>query len=297
MSAFAFAVGAFDWTVDGVRAGLGLPPLPPDILILAFERPPVVRVPVELRVQTRRTIHAFLRLQQDQLTLFEGTLPRDGRVGITPLTPGLIRMHLALESRHPMARHGRVVMETLFEPSANGPPLEIEAPKEALAGKPLICAWHAPAAQRVHIAIIEGSRAIDSIGPPCGQTVVHPTRPGRLMFRITAECEWGRTTVVRTVEITAPKVRIVLLQPAVRAAHPGEEVRFEWKAVGAESVWLIAPGCSAPQRVIADGLLFVPLGWQPAEFQLIARGYGGAEKSVTFRAVPQPFACLESGQG
>jgi hypothetical protein len=62
---------------------------------------------------------------------------------------------------------------------------------------------------------------------------------------------------------------------------------------GAESVWLLAPDAEQPQQVDAECCLFVTLGWRPAEYLLIARGYGNAERSAVLRAVPQPFACLE----
>ena len=211
-------------------------------------------------------------------------------------------LHLALESRHPAARHGCVVTETVVEPLPNGPAVErFEVPATALLGESVACAWHAPAAKRARLAVVEDGKAADYVGPPSGQIVLRPERPGRVMLRLTADNDWGQTTLMRAVEITAPKVEITLPRPAVQAGHPGEEVRFEWKAEGAESVWLISPGCDAPQRLddkdagFKDGgFVFVKLGWRPAEFQLIARGYGGAEQSVTFRAEPQPCACLDS---
>jgi hypothetical protein len=86
------------------------------------------------------------------------------------------------------------------------------------------------------------------------------------------------------------------LSRSVQAGHPGEERCFEWRATGAESMWLIAPGCEAPQPVPEDGILIVTLGWRPAEYRVIARGYGGNEVAATLRAVPLPFACLESDQ-
>ena len=90
----------------------------------------------------------------------------------------------------------------------------------------------------------------------------------------------------------APTLRIALPRPAVQVGHPGDEVRFEWRVTGARSVWLVTPDSDRPQPVGEDSFLFVTLGWRPAEFQLIARGYGGAERSAVLRAVPHPYACL-----
>jgi hypothetical protein len=304
MGALDFAVDAFDWTVDAVRMVVGLPPLPPVVVKMAFREPPMVRVPAGLEIETRRAIHSFLQVEQDELILWKGPVPREGRIGVTPLTPGLVHLHLALESRHPAARHGCVVAETVVEPLPNGPAVErFDVPAKVRLGESVACAWHVPAAKRVRVAVIEDGNAVDHLGPPSGQIVLAPDRPGKLMLRLTAENDWGQSTQMRVVEVEAPKVRIELPLPAVQAGHPGEEVRFAWK-VEAESVWLISPGCDAPERLDdkdagfrEGGFLFVRLGWRPVEFQLIARGYGGAEDSVTFRAVPQPFACLEEGEG
>jgi len=69
------AVDLLDRTVDAVRAALGLPPLPPQLLKLTFDRPPTVRVPVTLRVETRRAVHSFLRIEQGDAILIEGAAP------------------------------------------------------------------------------------------------------------------------------------------------------------------------------------------------------------------------------
>ena len=90
-----------------------------------------------------------------------------------------------------------------------------------------------------------------------------------------------------------PKLRITLLRPATQSGHPGDEVCFGWGVTGAESIWLIAPDSDRPQPVGEDDFLFVSLGSRPAEFQLIARGFGGAERSKVVRAEPHPYACLE----
>jgi len=289
-------VDAVDWTVDGLRWLVGLPALPPVLLKLEFDQPPTVRVPARLRTDMRRTFHASLRVEQGHDILFDGVPPRDGRVTVVPLSGALMRLHLRQESRHPTARHGSIVTEAIVEPLPNGPPLRVDVASKILLGTPLACGWHAPMAERVRLAAIEDGNVADHFGPPSGQILLRPTRPGRLVLRLTAESEWGQTTVVRNVEVVVPKLRIALLRPAVQAGHPGEEVVFEFRVGGAESLWLISPGCIEPQR-LADkdgGFLFVTLGARPAEYTLIARGYGGVERSVLFRAVPQPFACLEA---
>jgi hypothetical protein len=295
-SALDIVVDAFDWAVDGLRWLVGLPALPPELLKLEFEQPPTVRVPARLRTEMRRTFHAFLRIEQDRDILFEGAPPRNGTIIVTPLTGALIRAHLKQESRHPAARHSSIVTEAFFAPLPYGPPLRIDVVSKILFGNPLACGWHAPMAERVRLAAIEDANVADHLGPPSGQILLHPTRPGRLVLQFTAESEWGQTTITRTVEVVVPKLRITLLRLAVQAGHPGQEVWFEWRTFGADSVWLISPACEKPQRLrdTEGGVLAVTLGTRPAEFRLIAKGYGGAETSVLLRAVPQPFACLES---
>jgi hypothetical protein len=286
-------VDAFDLGIDAVRGICGFPQMPPQLVKLECDREPTVRVATGLRLETRRTFHAFLRVEQDGQVLFEGSPPKNGRVGITPLTGALMRVHAKLESRNPAARHGTTVTEAIFEPRPNGPAVaQFNAPAKVPFGEVVAVAWHAPAAQRVHLAMIEDGNVEDSIGLPSGQILVTPTRPGRLLLRLTAENSWGQTTVTKRCEIVAPKLRIDVPRTAA-AGHPGDTVRFQWRVSGAESVWLIAPDAEQPQQVDAECCLFVTLGWRPAEYELLARAYGGAQRSVTLQAVPQPFACLE----
>jgi len=296
MSAAAtdWLVDAYDWSVDSVRSVLGFPALPPRLVKLEFDRPPTVRIAGALRTEMRRTFHAVLRVEQDGQALFEGSPPRNGCIGVTPLTGALMRVMVKQESRNPVARHGTTVTEAIFEPKPNGPAIEkFDVPAKVPFGSPLAVAWHAPQAQRVRLAMIEDGNAEDSVGPPGGQTLLHPARPGRVLLRLTAENSWGQTTVSKHVVVVAPQVRIALPLGATIAGHPGDTARFEWRVTGAESVWLITPDMEQARRVDADSALFVTLGWQPAEFHLIARGYAGAERSAVLRAVPQPFACLE----
>jgi hypothetical protein len=317
--ALRLVVDTYDWAVDVVRGLFGLAPLAPELTKLNCEGPLMVRVAAGWRIETRRTMHALMRFEQD-VVLFEGAVPRDGRIVVTPLTGALIRVYTKLESRHPAARHGCVTTETVFEPAPNGPRIErFEVPDKVVIRERLACEWDAPAAQRVRLAVVDDT-VDDNIGPPSGQIVLHPARAGRLMLRLTAETDWGQTTLMRAVEVVAPKLRLSLPRPRVQIAHPGEEVCFEWRAFGAESVWMVGPDSLHPQRVDEDGFLYVKLGWRPVEFHLIAKGYaarppvkflarlgwlrglgrmlgfGAPERSVVLRAVPQPFACLEAGE-
>jgi hypothetical protein len=293
MSVLDLAVDGFDWTIDALRGVCGFPPLPPELVKLRFDASPTVRVATGLRLETRRTFYAFVRIEQGGLSLFEGSPPRNGSIGVLPLTGALMRVHVRLESRHTTARHGSCVTEAIFEPLPNGPVIErFDVPAKVPFGGSVACAWHVPAAERVHLAVIEDGKVDDRLGPPSGQMLLEPALPGRLLLRLTAENSWGQTMASRSVEVIAPKLRIALPRPAVQAGHPGDDVRFEWRVTGARSVWLVAPDSDRPQRVGEDSFLFVTLGWRPAEFQLIARGYGGAERSAVLRAVPHPYACL-----
>jgi hypothetical protein len=183
----------------------------------------------------------------------------------------------------------------VFEPLANGPSIErFDLPRTISLGENLTCGWHAPAAKRVHLAIIGNGEIAEHIEPASGQIVLSPHRPGRLRLRLTAEAEWGQATLVRSVDVIVPKLRIMLMCPAVQAGHPGEEVRFEWRTFAADNVWLVPPDGGDPQLLPHhDGFLSVTLGWQPVEFRLVARGYAGAECNAVLRAEPQPFASLE----
>jgi hypothetical protein len=287
-------VDFYDWTVDSVRAALGFPALPPLLGKLEFDRQPKVRVAGALRMETRRTFHASLLIEQDGTVLFEGPPPRNGRIGVTPLTGSIMRVQAKLEARNPAARHGMTVTEAIFEPLPNGPAIEqFTAPAKVAFGAPLAVAWQAPVAQRSHLAMIEDGNVEDSVGPPSGQALLHPTRPGRVLLRLTAESSWGQSITTRHVVVVPPQLRIALPRGATIAGHPGDTARFEWRVSGEESVWLITPDTEQAQQVDPDSALIVTLGWRPAEFHLIARGYGGTERSAVLRTVPQPFACLE----
>ena len=293
------AVDIFDWSVDMLLAAFGWSPLSPLLVYLGFDAPPTVRTLTTLRVEVRRTAFAHAWVEQDGTILFDGPVPREGRIGITPMTPGPIRVRLTQEARDSTARHGSTVTETIFEPLPNGPPVDcFDAPASVALGERIACAWHAPRSERVRLAIIESGEVVDNIGPPTGQLVLPAARPGRVLLRLTAETSWGQTTLTRVTTVVAPELKLILLRPPVQTGCPGDIVRFEFKATAAESLWLIAPDADAPQRLQdkAGGFLVVRLGWRPAEFKVIARGYGGAERSIMLRAVPNPAACLETDQ-
>jgi hypothetical protein len=291
------AVGFVDWSLDMLRAAIGLGPRPPS-LSLQFEAHPTVRVQTALRVEMRRTVFARALIEQDETVLFDGPVPLDGRIGVMPMTPEPIRMRVSQEGHDPTARHGTMVTETVIEPLPNGPAVErFDAPAHVALGDSIPCLWDAPRAERVRLAVIQDGEVNDHIGPSTGQLVVPAMRPGRVLLRLTAETSWGERTLTRTVTIAPPQLKLILLRPAVQAACPGETVRFEFKASEAESLWVIVPDADRPQRLpdTSGGFLDVTLGWQPVEFQVIARGYGGAERSALLRAVPNPAACLETG--
>jgi hypothetical protein len=185
-----------------------------------------------------------------------------------------------------------------MDPEPNGPAIEkFDVPAKVLFGDPIACAWESAAAERVRLAMIENANVKESVEAPRGQLLVYPSRPGRLILRLNAETSWGQRSETRIVRVVPPKLRLSTPAGTERAGHPGEEIRFEWRSENATEVWLISPGCEKPQAVPAEGVLFVTLGRRPDEFVLIARGRDGAEKAVTFRAVPQPFAILEAEEG
>jgi hypothetical protein len=289
------AVDAYDWAVDTLRRLVGLPPLPPQLLKFEFDQQPTVRIATGLQTEMRRTFHAFLRIEQDRNILFEGAPPRrHGRVVVTPLTAALIHVRLQQEARDPTVRHGSIVTEAIFEPLPNGPPLQVDIPSKVLFGNPLAYSWQAPMAERVRLAAIEDGDLDERTGPSSGQTLFHPTRPGRLVLQLTAENGWGQTTVKRTVDIILPKPRITLLSPAVQTGLPNQKARVEWRAEGAREVWFVAPTRGLNKQVTGEHVLETTFCIEPEEFHLIARALHGTEEHrVTLRLLPSPFACLD----
>lgn len=299
MSAASAAVDVYDRAVDIFRSVCGWPPLPPLLLKAEFESAPTVRVGTALIIEYRRAVYGFGRVEQDGANLFEGAIPADGRIGVMPLTPAPIHVHVNLESRDPMARHGISVTEVTFEPLPNGPAVErFDAPEHAALGDSIACAWSAPRAGRVRLTMIEQNNVTDNIGPSIGQILLPPpTRPGLVFLRLTAEAEWGQRIETRAVNVAAPELRLDLLRPPLQYGEPGQSLTFEWRTVGADGVWLIEPDAPEPRKLDDKdgGLIVVMLGMEPVEFEVIAKGYGGAEQSAVLRAVPYAFASLETG--
>jgi hypothetical protein len=142
--------------------------------------------------------------------------------------------------------------------------------------------------------MIADDELIEHLGDAIGSIRLHPAKPGSLALRLTAESDWGQTTLTRRLQVVVPTPHILLLRPAVQIGYPGQEVCFEWRSAGAESLWLVSPDGAVPQRLRdTEGFLFVRIGTRPAEFQLIARGYGDTEHTVRLAAVPDPLGCLE----
>ena len=293
MTASSAALDACDGVVDFLRGLFGLPPHPAELLKLEADELTVRRA-THVEIETRRTRLAFLRVRQGDEILFEGPAPRDGKVTIVPLTPDPVELQVSLEPRHPAS--GTLRFESVLEPAPNGPPIErFDVPATVTLGDDIAFGWSAPCAERVRLAVIRDGEVSDNIGPPIGELSVPAPRPGRVLLRLTAEASWGQSTLTKTVTVAVPRLKLILLRPAVQAGCPGDSVRFEWRMMAAESAWLIPPGSAAPERLreTNGGFLDVKLCSRPVEYQLVARGYGGAERSAVLRAVPQPFALLE----
>jgi hypothetical protein len=293
MSAFGAALDACDWMVDYWRGLFGQRPLPPELLKLTADELTVRRA-TQVDIETRRTRLALLRVRQGDDILFEGPAPRDGKVTIVPLAKNPVELQISLEPRNPQA--GTVRFESVLEPAPNGPPVErFDVPASVTLGDDIACGWSAPRAARVRLAVIRDGEITDHIGPPIGELAVPAPKPGRVLLRLTAEASWGESILTKTVTVAVPKLKLILLRPAVQAGCPGDSVRFEWRMMAAESAWLIPPGSAAPERLreTDGGFLDIKLGSRPVEYQIVARGYGGAERSIVLRAVPQPFALLE----
>ena len=296
MSVSSAVVDVCDFWVDTGRGWLGMQPLLPQLLKFKFSKPPKVREAVEIEIETRRTRLLFLRARQGGEILYEGPVPAEGMITIIPLTPEPIEFQITLEPRHPAGRPQR--HESVLEPAPNGPAIErFDAPASVTLGDGIGCGWAAPRAGQVRLAVIQDGAVADHIGTPIGELVVPAPRPGKVLLRLTAEASWGQSTVTRKVTVVAPQLKLILLRPAFQVARPGETVRFEWRTMAAESAWLVPPGAAAPEplRDKTGGFLDITLGSRVVEFQVIARGYGGAERRVVLRAVPDPIACLETG--
>jgi len=298
MSAFAGTVDFVDWIVDFGRGLIGLPPRPPELLVFGFDEKPKVRVLTTLRIQTRRAVLTHVLVEQDRTAIFDGLVSRDSGAGVLAQTGATMKIRVTLEGRNPAARNGKLVMESLVDPEPNGPPIErFDVPGKVIFGDPISCAWESATAERARLAMIEDANVKESIEGPRGQVLVYPSRPGRLILKLTAESSWGTRSESRIVRVAPPKLRLWAPAGTERAGHPGEKIGFEYRTENATEVWLTSPGCKTPQKAPKSGVLFVVVGWRPAEFLLIARGQGGIERAVTFRAVPQPFAILEREEG
>jgi hypothetical protein len=294
MSISSAVVDACDFTVDVWRVWLGMQPLLPQLLHFKFDKPPKVREAVEIEIETRRTRLVLLRARQGGEILHEGPVPGEGKVTIVPLTPEPIEFQITMEPAHPAGRLQR--HESVLEPLPNGPAIEsFDAPSTVTLGGDIGIGWVAPRSEQTLLAVIQNGGVSESIGPPIGQLVVPAPLPGKVLLRLTAKASWGTSTTTKIVIVAPPRLGLTLLEPAVQVGLPGQTLRFEFKASGADSLWLIGPASDPPVRFPDNdgGRLLVKLGDRPEEFTVVARGYGGAERHVVLRALPNPLALLD----
>lgn len=287
-------MNAMDALVDSLRRLAGLTPRPPKVIELKFDAPLVMQLPATLFLRTRRAVHAHLHVTQGEEVLFDGAVPPNSQICLTPVTRERVRLRLVLESRSAgIARNSQPVLETFVELSAP-PPTRIDAPNQAKLGDGIPVNWEAPGAVQVKVIVTEDNYVSESLGPPVGALTLRPCRPGRLMLRIVAEYDSDKSrTDTCFIEVVATPLRINLLSPPIQYGLLGEQICFDWAIEGARTASLVALTRGERQEVELNASMLVTLQTEPEDFLLLALPFdGGRPQRVRLRADPRPLRSL-----
>ncbi len=198
----------------------------PRLLLCAFAEQPVVGVLNTLEVKTRHAAGATLRIRQDGEDLFNGEIPPNAEIGITPLTPAELVVSLTLEP-------ARVVHNFRVKPQVAAPVFsKIDVARQGFVGDSLPVVWESPSATSVTLHIEYGEDRAEHAGTAAGLFMLRPTRPGPILLRLVAQGPFATAVETRTVQVAAPVPRIEIEHP-VQSGAPGTAVTFHWRISGA----------------------------------------------------------------
>jgi hypothetical protein len=285
-------VSGGNWTMPDATRLLRFTSERPRLVRCAFAQQPVVGVANILQIKTRHAEAASLVVRQDREELFNGDIPPNAEITLTPLTAAELVISLTLEAR---SNSGiRPVAHTLrVKPHAPPPTfVKIEAPSQVSVGESLTIIWDAPDAASVTLQIENDGERTEHAGASSGAFTLRPNREGLILLRLTAQGPHAKASETRTVRVKMPKPRFGIEQP-VQSGPPGTEVAFRWKIAHAREAFLEAPLRHQSHRVALEGGMVVTIDAQPEEFHLIAIGLDGRRYTERLSTAPRLIACLD----
>lgn len=264
----------------------------PRLVRCAFAQQPVVGVSNILQVTTRHAESASLVVRQDREELFNGDIPPNAEITLTPQTAAELVISLTLEGRpdsgtRPIAHSLRV------KPHAPPPTfVNIEIPQQVNVGENLSVVWDAPDAISVTLQVENDGERTEHAGASSGAFTLRPNREGLIVLRLVAQGSYAKTSETRTVRVKMPKPRFEIEQP-VQSGPPGTEVAFHWRIAHAREAFLEAPLREQTHRVALEGGMVATIDAQPEEFHLVAVGLNGRRYTERLSTVPRLIACLD----
>ncbi|MCZ7641526.1 MAG: hypothetical protein M5U33_00595 [Pseudorhodoplanes sp.] len=224
--------------------------------------------------------------------MFNGDIPPNAEITLTPLTAAELVITLTLEARPDSGM--RPVAHTLrVKPHAPPPAfVKIETPAQINIGESLTILWDAPDAVSVALQIENDGKRSEHAGASSGAFTLHPQQEGLILLRLVAQGAHAKASETRTVRVKMPKPRFGIEQP-VQSGPPGNEVAFRWKITHAREAFLEAPLREQTHRVALEGGMVVTIDAQPEEFHLVAVGLDGRRYIERLSTVPRLIACLD----
>jgi hypothetical protein len=264
----------------------------PRLVRCAFAHHPTVGIANILKVKSRHADAASLVVRQQGEELFNGDIPPNAEIAVTPLTAAELVISLSLEPQtdsgaRPLAHTMRV------RPKAIAPNFtKIDVAPQARVGESLEIAWDAPGADLVTLQIEHGGERIEHAGASSDAFTLRPDREGLFVLRLVAQGPHAKASETRTVRVKMPRPRIVVEQP-VQSGAPGSEAAFRWRITGAREAFVEAPQRHERHGVALEGGMVVAIGSEPEEFQLVAVGLDGRRYSERLSTIPRLIACLD----
>jgi hypothetical protein len=264
----------------------------PRLVRCAFAQHPTVGIPNVLQVKTRHAESASLIVRQDREELFNGDIPPNAEIAITPLTATELVVSLTLEPNQESG--ARPVVHTLRVKPLAVPPkfAKIDIAPQASVGDNLTILWDAPDATSVALQIEHGDEREEHGGAASGIFTLPLQREGLILLRLIAQGTHANTIETRTVRVKIAKPRIAIEQ-LVQSGAPGTEATFHWRITGAREAFVEAPLRNEAHSVALEGGMVVTIDCYPEEFHLIAVGLDGRRYTERLLTVPRLIACLD----
>jgi hypothetical protein len=287
-----FKVSGANWTMPDASSLLRFASGRPRLVRCAFAQQPTVGVPNVLQVKTRHADSASLVVRQDREELFNGDIPPNAEIAVTPLTATELLVTLTLEGRPDSG--ARPVVHTLrVRPKAIPPTFaKIDVAAQTSVGESLTILWDAPGATSVTLQIEAGDERTEHAGASSGAFTLRLSREGLIVLRLIAQGPHAKSVETRTVRVKMPKPRIEIEQP-VQSGPPGTEVAFRWRITGAREAFVEAPLRGEAHGVPLEGGMVATIDAQPEEFHLVAVGLDGRRYTERLSTVPRLIACLD----